>query len=60
MKAHLPRHLLGYRQDAMGVDGAETSKLGWVRGQTYFDTYAPALPKKAIRVTLLPFQWSIF
>ncbi|KAJ7493956.1 hypothetical protein FB451DRAFT_1491519 [Mycena latifolia] len=48
MKAHLPRHLLGYRQEAMGVDGADTSKLGWTRGQTYFDTYAPALPKKAI------------
>ncbi|KAJ6600862.1 hypothetical protein B0H10DRAFT_1958552 [Mycena sp. CBHHK59/15] len=48
MKAHLPRHLLGYRQEALGVDGADTAKLGWVRGQTYFDTYAPALPKKAI------------
>ncbi|KAJ6453900.1 hypothetical protein C8R47DRAFT_934035, partial [Mycena vitilis] len=48
MKAHLPRHLLGYRQEAMGVEGSETSKLGWTRGQTYFDTYAPALPKKAI------------
>ncbi|KAJ7106637.1 hypothetical protein C8R44DRAFT_745109 [Mycena epipterygia] len=32
----------------MGVDGADTSKLGWTRGQTYFDTYVPALPKKAI------------
>ncbi|KAJ6488301.1 hypothetical protein C8R47DRAFT_1072014 [Mycena vitilis] len=30
------------------VEGSETSKLGWTRGQTYFDTYAPALPKKAI------------
>ncbi|KAJ6511689.1 hypothetical protein DFH09DRAFT_1434967 [Mycena vulgaris] len=48
MKAHLPRHLLGYRQEEKNVDGAETSKLGWTRGQTYFDTYAPALPKKAI------------
>jgi hypothetical protein len=28
------------------VDKADTSKLGWVRGATYFDTYAPALPKK--------------
>jgi hypothetical protein len=62
MKAHLPRHLLGYKQEKMGyaallhahffligfdsVDKADTSKLGWVRGATYFDTYAPALPKK--------------
>jgi hypothetical protein len=29
----------------LSVDSAETSKLGWVRGETYFDTYAPALPK---------------
>ncbi|KAJ7920427.1 hypothetical protein B0H13DRAFT_2319481 [Mycena leptocephala] len=48
MKAHLPRHLLGYKQEKMGVDKADTSKLGWVRGATYFDTHAPALPKKAI------------
>ncbi|KAJ7727166.1 hypothetical protein B0H14DRAFT_2640954 [Mycena olivaceomarginata] len=48
MKVHLPRHLLGYKQEKMGVDRADTSKLGWVRGATYFDTYAPALPKKAI------------
>ncbi|KAJ7926482.1 hypothetical protein B0H13DRAFT_1599594 [Mycena leptocephala] len=48
LKAHLPRHLLGYRQEAVGVDPLETSKLGWVRGQTYMDTYAPALPKTAI------------
>ncbi|KAJ7833401.1 hypothetical protein B0H13DRAFT_1914589 [Mycena leptocephala] len=49
MKAHLPRHLLGYKQEKMGfdsVDKADTSKLGWVRGATYFDTHAPALPKK--------------
>ncbi|KAJ7027044.1 hypothetical protein C8F04DRAFT_1399692 [Mycena alexandri] len=48
LKAHLARHLLGYRQESMGVDPLETSKLGWVRGQTYMDTYAPALPKTAI------------
>ncbi|KAJ7826943.1 hypothetical protein B0H13DRAFT_2440063 [Mycena leptocephala] len=48
MKVHLPRHLLGYKQEKTGVDGADTSKLGWVRVVTYFDTYAPALPKKAI------------
>ncbi|KAJ7432722.1 hypothetical protein B0H11DRAFT_2260185 [Mycena galericulata] len=48
LKAHLPRHLLGYRQEAVGVDAADTSKLGWTRGETYFDTYAPALPKKTI------------
>ncbi|KAF7371838.1 hypothetical protein MVEN_00040600 [Mycena venus] len=48
LKAHLPRHLLGYKQEQMNVDKADTSKLGWVRGATYFDTYAPALPKKAI------------
>ncbi|KAJ7936473.1 hypothetical protein B0H13DRAFT_1946706 [Mycena leptocephala] len=35
-------------QEAVGVDPLETSKLGWVRGQTYMDTYAPALPKTAI------------
>ncbi|KAJ7765935.1 hypothetical protein DFH07DRAFT_1014530 [Mycena maculata] len=48
LKAHLPRHLLGYKQEALGVDAAETARLGWVRGETYMDTYAPALPKKAI------------
>ncbi|KAJ7821253.1 hypothetical protein B0H13DRAFT_1660479 [Mycena leptocephala] len=48
LKAHLPRHLLGYRQEAVGVDPLETSKLGWVCGQTYMDTYTPALPKTAI------------
>ncbi|KAJ7756085.1 hypothetical protein DFH07DRAFT_1027777 [Mycena maculata] len=29
LKAHLPRHLLGYKQEALGVDPLETSKLGW-------------------------------
>ncbi|KAJ7771090.1 hypothetical protein DFH07DRAFT_953710 [Mycena maculata] len=48
LKVHLPRHILGYKQEALGVDPLETSKLGWVRGQTYMDTYAPALPKTAI------------
>ncbi|KAJ6608481.1 hypothetical protein B0H10DRAFT_1815675 [Mycena sp. CBHHK59/15] len=48
LKAHLARHLLGYKQEALGVDAAETSKLGWVRGETYLDTYALSLPKKAI------------
>ncbi|KAJ7202449.1 hypothetical protein C8J57DRAFT_1622921 [Mycena rebaudengoi] len=48
LKAHLPRHLLGYKQAEMNVDAAETAKMGWVRGQTYHDTYAPALPRKAI------------
>ncbi|PPQ96770.1 hypothetical protein CVT26_006269 [Gymnopilus dilepis] len=33
LKAHLPRHILG---------------MGWVRGETYCDTYAPALPKEGI------------
>ncbi|KAJ6534238.1 hypothetical protein B0H19DRAFT_964399, partial [Mycena capillaripes] len=46
LKAHLPRHLLGIGKKP--VDPLETSKLGWVRGQTYMDTYAPALPKTAI------------
>ncbi|TFK72355.1 hypothetical protein BDN72DRAFT_894862 [Pluteus cervinus] len=48
IKAHLPRHMLGYLQESMGVDARDTAKLGWVRGETYFDTYAPALPKPAI------------
>ncbi|KAJ7462509.1 hypothetical protein FB451DRAFT_1404301 [Mycena latifolia] len=48
LKTHLPRHLLGYKQEALGVDAAETSRLGWVRGETYMDTYAAALPKTAI------------
>ncbi|KAJ7433473.1 hypothetical protein FB451DRAFT_1472227, partial [Mycena latifolia] len=34
LKAHLPRHLLGYKQAEMNVDAAETSKMGWVHGQT--------------------------
>ncbi|KAJ7125542.1 hypothetical protein C8R43DRAFT_1240832 [Mycena crocata] len=47
IKQHLPRHMLGYLQERMGVDPSETAKLGWSRG-TYMDTYAPALPKVAI------------
>ncbi|KAJ7181820.1 hypothetical protein C8R46DRAFT_1210130 [Mycena filopes] len=34
------------------VEGSDTAKLGWKRGQTYFDTYAPALPKKASQAIL--------
>ncbi|KAJ7756996.1 hypothetical protein B0H16DRAFT_1314634 [Mycena metata] len=48
LKAHLARHMLGYRQEEQRVDSNDTAKLGWKRGQTYFDTYAPALPRKAI------------
>lgn len=61
IKQHLPRHILGYLQEKLGlvirsdvcriciyyinrVDPNETAKLGWSRG-TYFDVYAPALPK---------------
>ncbi|KAJ7210917.1 hypothetical protein GGX14DRAFT_394536 [Mycena pura] len=47
IKQHLPRHMLGYLQERMGVDNSDTAKLGWSRG-TYMDTYAPALPKVAI------------
>ncbi|KAI1784808.1 hypothetical protein LXA43DRAFT_873014, partial [Ganoderma leucocontextum] len=47
IKAHLPRHELGYLQEQLGVDGSETARLGWSR-DTYTDVYAPALPKKAI------------
>ncbi|KAJ7175527.1 hypothetical protein C8R46DRAFT_1213998 [Mycena filopes] len=36
------------KSSAFTVDGTDTAKLGWKRGQTYFGTYAPALPKKAI------------
>lgn len=31
--------------NSISVDPHSTAKLGWVRGETYFDTYAPALPK---------------
>ncbi|KAH9474890.1 hypothetical protein JR316_0013358 [Psilocybe cubensis] len=48
LKAHLPRHILGYNQERMGVDPSVTSRMGWVRGETYYDTYAPALPKEAV------------
>ncbi|PPQ74282.1 hypothetical protein CVT24_001198 [Panaeolus cyanescens] len=48
IKAHLPRHMLGYFQERMGVDASITSRMGWTRGETYYDTYAPALPKEAI------------
>ncbi|KAJ6450568.1 hypothetical protein C8R47DRAFT_1189292 [Mycena vitilis] len=47
IKQHLPRHMLGYLQERMGVDKSDTEKLGWSRG-TYMNTYAPALPKVAI------------
>ncbi|KAJ7692293.1 hypothetical protein B0H17DRAFT_1159658 [Mycena rosella] len=29
LKAHLPRHLLGYKQAEMNVDATEKSKMGW-------------------------------
>ncbi|CAK5271696.1 unnamed protein product [Mycena citricolor] len=48
VKAHLPRHLLGYDQAKMNVEASETSKMGWERGQTYADVYSAALPKNAI------------
>ncbi|KDQ24125.1 hypothetical protein PLEOSDRAFT_1079281 [Pleurotus ostreatus PC15] len=48
VKAHLPRHILGYKQEQMGVDPGDTAQLGWVRGETYFDTYRPAIPKVAV------------
>ncbi|PPQ75836.1 hypothetical protein CVT26_001130 [Gymnopilus dilepis] len=66
LKAHLPRHILGYQQEKMEylyhiwshicpltsvirrVDASVTSRMGWVCGETYFDTYAPALPKEGI------------
>ncbi|KAK7054027.1 hypothetical protein R3P38DRAFT_2500628 [Favolaschia claudopus] len=51
LKAHLPRHLLGYRQYEMNVDAEETSKMGWVRSQTYADVYSPAMPRKASLLT---------
>ncbi|KAJ7268872.1 hypothetical protein C8J57DRAFT_1608900 [Mycena rebaudengoi] len=53
LKAHLPRHLLGYKQAEMNVDAAETAKMGWVWGQTYHDTYAPALPRKVLQAASL-------
>lgn len=34
------------------VDPSITSRLGWVRGETYFDTYAPALPKEVSHIIL--------
>ncbi|KAJ3776228.1 hypothetical protein FB446DRAFT_683067 [Lentinula raphanica] len=48
VKVHLPRHCLGYRQETMGVDPNQTSKLGWARGSTYHDVYAPAIPVTAV------------
>ncbi|KAF4618297.1 hypothetical protein D9613_011520 [Agrocybe pediades] len=45
---HLPRHMLGYREELIGVNPEQTSRMGWVRGSTYFDKYAPALPKEAV------------
>lgn len=32
----------------LSVNSAETSKLGWVHGETFFDMYAPALPKQCM------------
>ncbi|KAK7041335.1 hypothetical protein R3P38DRAFT_3260913 [Favolaschia claudopus] len=30
----------------MNVDSEETSKMGWVRSQTYADVYSPGMPRK--------------
>ncbi|KAF5373795.1 hypothetical protein D9758_000952 [Tetrapyrgos nigripes] len=48
MKLHLPRHMLGYRQQNMGVDPSQTAKLGWNRQGVYQDIYAPSIPKTAV------------
>ncbi|KAF9072256.1 hypothetical protein BDP27DRAFT_424984 [Rhodocollybia butyracea] len=48
VKVHLPRHCLGYRQEGMGVESVQTSKLGWSRGSMYHDVYAPSIPVKAV------------
>ncbi|PPQ96189.1 LOW QUALITY PROTEIN: hypothetical protein CVT26_004824 [Gymnopilus dilepis] len=48
LKAHLPRHVLGYQPEQMGVDAEQTSRMGWVHGETYRDTYAHALRKEAV------------
>ncbi|KAJ7212802.1 hypothetical protein C8J57DRAFT_1256301 [Mycena rebaudengoi] len=53
IKQHLPRHMLGYLQERMGLASIAIQlfpNLGWSRG-TYMDTYAPALPKTAILET---------
>lgn len=34
------------------VDPLQTSRLGWTRGETYFDNYAPAIPKAVGRVAI--------
>ncbi|KAF9489783.1 hypothetical protein BDN71DRAFT_1435158 [Pleurotus eryngii] len=39
VKAHLPHHILGYKKEQMGIDLDDTAQLGWVHGETYFDTY---------------------
>ncbi|KAJ3752657.1 hypothetical protein EV360DRAFT_75166 [Lentinula raphanica] len=45
VKVHLPRHCLGYRQETMGVDPNQTSKLGWAvlggAGYKVHETYDP-------------------
>ncbi|KAJ3527219.1 hypothetical protein NMY22_g9867 [Coprinellus aureogranulatus] len=48
LKQHLARHLMPYIQRQFGVPADETSRMGWKRGQSFYDTYAPALPKQAI------------
>lgn len=46
LEAHLPRHLIGYQQERLGVDKLETSRMGWRIGATYLDIYAPSIPKQ--------------
>ncbi|KAF9487872.1 hypothetical protein BDN71DRAFT_1436531 [Pleurotus eryngii] len=47
LKQHLAQHMLGYKQEQMGVDKNETSKLSWLR-DTYGNVYTSAFPKQAI------------
>ncbi|OJA10894.1 hypothetical protein AZE42_08365 [Rhizopogon vesiculosus] len=47
IEAHLLCHMLEYLQEKLGVEGDQTSKLGWSR-DTYNDIYTPVLQKKAI------------
>ncbi|KAJ3769609.1 hypothetical protein FB446DRAFT_706117 [Lentinula raphanica] len=48
IKQHLPRKILGYRQEDMGVSSTSTARLGWYNRDVYHTNYAPQIPKDAV------------
>ncbi|KAF9078501.1 hypothetical protein BDP27DRAFT_1309680 [Rhodocollybia butyracea] len=52
MKQHLPCHLLGYKNEKMGVDPNATAKMGWSHGSTFFRHICPSTSESCMLIFL--------